>query len=118
MSSYSLTSYDIKKQHDYIYTMNDINEMLSVEPVIGSQKVGHKYALFYKEQIAKMLENDNVNLDILKDLKERVHKDLKLVRYDRQERSGMSSFTDEQTKKNDVMMSMIMDFIATLPEIV
>lgn len=116
-TSYTLTSADIKKQIDYLYSMNDIEEMLKIKAITGSQKVGNKYATFYKEQIGKMLEKDAVDLEILKDLKVKVHEDLKIVREDRRQRQGIHHTTDEQTRMNDCMMSMIMDFIASLPEI-
>ena len=115
-TTYQFTSSDIKNQMDYSYTMELIDDMLKIKPVLGSQKVGHTFATFYKEQIDKMLENEKVNLEILSNLQIKVHNDLIVVRQDRNQRAGNSVITDEQTKKNDIMMSMIMDFIATLPE--
>ena len=112
----TLKSQDVMKQLDYLYTMHEVNQMLEIKAVTGSQKVGNKYATFYKDKIDEMLKNEYINCDILRELQSRANKDLREVRSDRRERAGMSDFTDKQTEKNDVMMSMIMDFIMSLPE--
>ena len=67
-TTYQYTSSDIKNQLDYSYTMELIDDMLKIKQVLGSQKVGHTFATFYKEQIDKMLENEKVNLEILSNL--------------------------------------------------
>lgn len=111
-----LKSNTVKSRYDYLITLEYLNNMLAINPMIGSQKVGVKYATFYNDKINEMLKDEYINLEILKELQLKVNDDLRFIRNDRKERMGMSDFTDLQTKKNDYMMSMILDFILTLPD--
>lgn len=114
----SLKSNDIKQQEDYMITMDMINEMLSIKAILGSEKIGRKYADFYNQKITEMLKDENVNIEILAELQNKVDRDLSDVREDCNHRRGMSPQTDKQIQKNNHMMSMIMDFIKTLPKII
>ena len=119
----NLFSEDVRKQLDYYATMEYIEMLQQLNEkdsnnLTGSERYGLKIANFYYEKINKMLESEQVDTVILKELQELVHKDLKAVRYDCEERVQNSicpSYTFEQTRKTNIMMSMIMDFIATLP---
>ena len=114
--SYPFSSTYIKKQLDYVQVQTHLNTMLKITPSSGSQKIGVEYATFYKESIDNMLQNEKVDVNILKLLQKKVHEDLIFIRNDRKFRSGNHPMTDAQTRMNDIMMSLIMDFIATLPE--
>lgn len=111
-----MESASIKKQLDYFYTIDMINDMLSKEAITGSHKLGTKYALFYKEQIEKMLSGETIDKLILLSLQDKVKEDLTFIKNDKQERMSNfpNNYTQEQTNKNIYMMSMILDFILTL----
>ena len=117
-----MESESVRRRLDYLYTMDHINTMRKLnekpKPIAGSFEFGLQYANFYYDKINKMLEKEHVDMEVLKELQSLVHIDLKKVRADAKERVANSfapEFTYVQTKKNDGMMSMIMDFIATLP---
>ena len=81
-----MKSASIKTQLDYFYSIDMINDMLSKEALIGSHKVGTKYALFYKEQIEKMLRGETIDKLVLSSLEVKVKEDLTFIKKDKEER--------------------------------
>lgn len=109
-----IKSDDIKKQIDYITTMNLINRMLNKvtpTPTPGSILVGKQYAVNYKDKIDTMLKNEYVDEDVLFDMRRSVKQDLQLIIED-----GNRRFYSYHIQENKEMMSMILDFILSLPE--
>jgi len=106
----SLQSSVVSLQSDYNVTMRLIIQMLEKpESKAGSVILGKSFANFYNDAINKILSNESVDMGYLKELKSRVSIDLSLVRTDCARR-----FQSKNTADNDIMMSMITDFILSL----
>ena len=107
-----MTSSGIKLQLDYIITMDLIKRMLdkvTPTPTPGSILIGKQYATKYHDTITKMLSNEFVDIEILKDARVTVKQDLELIIEDSNRR-----FFSHHIKENQHMMSMILDFILSL----
>jgi len=101
---------NIKFQPDYLATMRLINHMIKKEKSIsGSVVIGKEYAEYYKDKIERMLQPDFIDMMILEKLKKKVVLDLEFIREDNKKR-----FANKHTFDNDIMMSMILDFIISL----
>lgn len=106
----SLQSSVVSVQSDYNVTMHLINKMLEKpESKAGSVILGKSFANFYNEAINKILSNESVDMEYLKVLKSRVSIDLSLIRADCAIRVRSNNIIE-----NDIMMSMIADFILSL----
>ena len=76
---------------------------------LGSVQIGQKYATFYLEKINQMLLTENIDTEILEELKIMVKNDLEYIRNECKYRINNKDVND-----NNHMMSMILDFILTL----
>jgi hypothetical protein len=106
----SLQSSNISVQSDYQETMRLITNMLEKpESNAGSVILGKSFANFYNDAIKKLLLTDTIDMRYLKELQSRVSLDLTMVRVDCAKRVRSTN-----TIENDIMMSMITDFILSL----
>jgi hypothetical protein len=99
----------IKQQPDYLHTINLIQKVLQTTGPNGSIAFGKIYALKYLNLFNEMLNDEEINQRILKDVLDGVDNDLSDVRRDCSRRVP-TPFSET----NDRMMSMIADFVKSL----
>ena len=102
----------IKQQTDYIIMLSYIEYILNKEekePISGSIIIGKKYANTYLNKINIMLESEQINMEILQELKREIVTDMKIIEADTAFRGYI-----QNGKDNVKMMAMISDFIISL----
>lgn len=107
-----IKSEKVKNQQDYLITMQLIDSMLAkndVPLVPGSILLGKKYANNYKTRINKMLVNEYIDMDLLKEMQSQVKTDLAVIKADTAFRGHV-----QHARDNSDMMHMILDFILTI----
>jgi hypothetical protein len=110
-----LASHTVYEDPNYDLAMKWINKVrVKTNTHLGSVNLGVKTASMYFDKINEMLISEYVNIDILKELKERINTDRDIIINDCKNRFAPNR---EDVTDNKYMILMISDFILTLKTI-